>query len=279
MTEFDTRLTPARADVAAKHLEGRVSAQRFVEGARAQVIAHRTTIQKTPDDDARRESELLFGEVFTIYDRADGWAWGQAQTDDYVGYVRETDLADVIHEPTHRVVVARTFRFSRADLKSEPRSVLSLSTPVAVTEPGERWIGIERGGYIYAPHLRPLDEPAADWVAECEHFMGAPYLWGGRSAEGLDCSALIQLGLAMTGVRAPRDSDLQEAALGSIIDPADGLRRGDLVFWKGHVGVMLDAERVLHANAFHMATAFEPVDGAIRRIERTAGSVTSYKRL
>lgn len=279
MTQFDRRLTPARPDLAAEHLRGRVEAARFVAGAAAQVRAPRTAIRKAPADDAMRETELLFGELFTVYERAEGWAWGQAATDDYVGYVREADLAGDVHEATHRIGVARTFLFSRADLKSEPLGVLSLQAAVTVVEPGERWAGLARGGYVYAAHLRPVGDSASDWVGEAERLLGTPYLWGGRSGEGLDCSALVQLGLAASGVRAPRDTDMQEPALGVAIDPAEGLRRGDLVFWRGHVGVMADAERLLHANAFHMATAVEPLAEAVERIARTAGPVTSYKRL
>lgn len=279
MASFDRRLTPARPDLAAVHLKGQVEAARFVEGQPRQVIAPTVAIRRAPADDAMLESQALFGDGFTVYEDKDGWAWGQADSDGYVGWVRADALSAHRFAPTHTVAVLRTFAFSRPDLKSAPLFALSLTAKVGVTETDGKWARLAQGGWIYRDHLRPLDAPATDWVAEAERFLGVPYLWGGKDSCGLDCSGLMQTALASAGIAAPRDTDMQEATVGkpTTID-LGSLKRGDLVFWKGHVGVMLDAERLLHANAHHMAVAIESIRDAVARIEGAAGPLTSIRR-
>lgn len=279
MATFDRRLTPARGDIAAAHLRGKVDAARFVDGVPRQVIAPALAIRRTPADDAMLETQALFGDRFVVYEDKDGWVWGQAESDGYVGYARAAGLSTDVTAPTHAVSVLRTYAFSRPDLKSAPRLALSLSSYVTVTETDGKWAHAAHAGWIYAPHLRPVAEHAPDWVGEAERFVGAPYLWGGKDAVGLDCSGLVQTAMTSAGLKAPRDTDMQEAALGvAVTIDLGALKRGDLVFWKGHVGVMLDGERLLHANAHHMATAIEPVREAVARIEAVAGPVTSIRR-
>ncbi len=275
----DKRLTPARGDIAAAHLKGLVEAQRFVEGAPHQVVTAAAAVRRAPADDAMLETQALFGDGFTVYDVKDGWAWGQMASDSYVGWVRASDLSADISTPTHAIAALRTFAFSRPDLKSPPRLALNLSSHVGVTERDGKWSKVAHGGWVYSAHLRPLSEHAPDWVSEAERFLGAPYLWGGKDSLGLDCSGLVQTALAAAGVAAPRDTDMQEASVGRPVTIDLGaLKRGDLVFWKGHVGVMLDASRLLHANAHHMMAAIEPVRDAVMRIEDAAGPVTSIRR-
>jgi cell wall-associated NlpC family hydrolase len=148
-----------------------------------------------------------------------------------------------------------------------------------VIEPaGDGFVRIAPDGFVWAEHLAPLDRFAPDWVATAERFLGAPYVWGGRTHHGIDCSGLVQIALASAGIAAPRDTDQQEAVLGSAIASL-ARERGDLVFWNGHVGIMLDATRLLHANAFHMQVEIEPLADAIARIAPVAGPVTSIRRL
>lgn len=280
MNGFDKRLTPARGDIAAAHLKGQVEADRFVEGKARQVIAPALALRRAAADDAMLETQALFGDGFTVYDERDGWVWGQSARDDYVGWAKAADLSDDIVTPTHEVAVLRTLAFSHPDLKSAPKLALSLSSLVAITETDGKWAKAAHAGWIYRAHLRPIGEHAAgDWVSEAEKFLGAPYLWGGKDSFGLDCSGLMQTAMASAGIVAPRDTDMQEASIGKAITIDLGnLKRGDMVFWKGHVGVMLDETRLLHANAFHMMTAIEPVREAVARIEAVAGPVTSIRR-
>ncbi len=271
----DPRLTPARPDLAAATLRGRVEAERYAEPVAMRVIAGSTPLW--PDPARRRlSSMLLFGEDFAVYEVADGLAWGQAARDGYVGYAAAAALAPAGPRPTHRVSSLSTHLYPAADLKDPPVAVLPCGARLRVTGEVARFHAVE-GGYVPFGHL--ADGPAADWVAAAAAFLGTPYLWGGRTAAGIDCSGLVQAALHAAAIDCPRDSD-QQAALGVEIAPDAGLIRGDLVFWRGHVGIMEDAQTLLHANAFHMATVREPLAGAAARtIARGQGAVTARRRL
>jgi len=270
----DKRLTPARSDLAASHLKGVVDAPRFADGEKFSIAMGRTSLRVRPTDDAAQDSELLFGEVFTVYDRSGGWAWGQAANDLYVGYVKEGALAAPFATQA-KVSALLAPVFPQADLKTPVRDLLPMNAAVPVLERSGEYVRIGDGRYLHQRHLGPVEK---DFVAVAEHFLGAPYVWGGKTAAGLDCSGLIQAALQATGKAAPRDTDMMEKALGDAVSLSD-LRRGDLIFWKGHMGVMLDETRLLHANAFHMVVAIEPLDVAVERIKAVAGPVTSVKRL
>jgi len=270
----DKRVTPVRPDLAAAHLKGTVDAPRYAEGEKFSVCAGRTGLRVRPSTDAAQDSELLFGEVFTVYDRAHGWAWGQAANDLYVGYVAEEALtAPFAAEAKVSALLAPVF--PAADLKTPVRDFLPLNAAVPVLAREGDYVNVGTG-FVHRRHLAA--ETQKDFVAIAERFLGVPYVWGGKTAAGLDCSGLIQTALQAVGKAAPRDTDMIEKALGDAV-PISGVRRGDLVFWKGHMGVMLDEKRLLHANAFHMAVAIEPLAEAIARIEKAAGPVTSVKRL
>jgi hypothetical protein len=269
----DPRVTAARPDLAAAHLKGKVDAPRFVEGERFSVGMGRASLRVRPSDDAAQGSELLFGESFTVYDRKDGWAWGQAANDLYVGYVRE----DALTKPFGAQVKVSALMapvFSAADLKTPVRDLLPMNAAVPVLTREGDYVNIGPG-FVHQRHLLPGTEK--DFVAITERFFGVAYVWGGKTAAGLDCSGLIQTALQATGKAAPRDTDMMEKTLGEKVGAAS--RRGDLVFWKGHMGVMLDDKRLLHANAFHMMVAIEPLAEAVARIDAVAGPVTSVRRL
>lgn len=288
MATFDRRLHPVRADLAAKSYEGRVEALKFVEGAAWRVAADMAPLRREPRADCFVDSEALFGETFTVYeDTAEGWAWGQLATDGYVGWIPSKALLPFGSEPTHRVAALRSYRYPFAELKSPPLGLLSIGARVAVhssqTVRNLEYAILEDGSAMVAKHLMPLNHRSADWVLVAEAFAGTPYLWGGRTSLGLDCSALVQLAAQAGGIDAPRDSDMLEKQLGEPLDISAGLpelRRGDLIFWKGHVGIMRDGETMIHANGFAMAVTSEPLAEAISRIRaREQSEITAVRRL
>src|SRR5579871_6713386 len=234
----DSRLTPARADLAAAHLKGQVEAAHFVAGETCSVIKGRAALRHAPADNEAQDSELLMGESVTVYERKAGWAWVQAKIDSYVGYVRESALGPVVAADA-RVILPLTPLLSAPDVKSPLRDLLPLNA--AVKRGALHGLFVEvAGGFLHGHALAPPHHTAADYVAVAEQFLAVPYVWGGKSFEGLDCSGLLQIALQAAGIAAPRDTDMMEAALGRSI-PQENLKRGDLVFWKGHMGVMRDA--------------------------------------
>ena len=273
---MDPRITPARPDLAAAQLKGQVAAAHFVEGKAYGVMRGRASLRRSPMHDGAQDSELLYGEIFTVYEEKDGWAWGQSAFDSYVGYVHTIALGEA-EKSTHRVSALMTPVLPAPDVKRALLDLLPMNARVTVSSCDKGFASIAPNAYVRERHLAPADSKASDWVAVAERFLGAPYVWGGRTLTGIDCSGLIQTALAAGGIAAPRDADLQEKALGSAIAPdLSALKRGDLLFWNDHVGVMLDASRLLHANSFHMEVAIEPLAEAVRRI---ASPITSAKRL
>lgn len=276
---LDPRITPARADLAADFLEGRVAAARFVPGIAFQASQAVVAIRRAPDGAALLDDQLLFGEIFMVYDEADGWGWGQSVRDSYVGYVDMEALSAPPCQPTHRIKALRTYVFVAPDLKSAPLMLLSLNAKVRVEREEAGYAKLARTGWAPLRHLAALAEVEADWVAVAEGFLGTPYLWGGRESLGLDCSGLLQTALEAAGTQAPRDADMLEHLGNAVPLGQMPLQRGDMVFWKGHCGVMVNSTHLLHANAFHMQTALEPLEEATRRIAETAGPIRAIKRL
>ncbi len=251
---------------------------RFVAGHPRQVRQGCVSLKSSPEEGGEQASQLLFGETFTVYDEADGWAWGQCGTDGYVGYVRAAALSPDIAPPSHHVAALRSFLYAEPALKRPPLDCLSLASSVAVAG-GERngYLPLATGGWMFAGHLARLSVIEPDYVTTALRLLGAPYLWGGRSSLGIDCSALVQVALSAAGIAAPRDSDMQRNEVGVSLGPvpADGLgvpfQRGDIVFFPGHVGIMLDHDRLVHATAFVMAVTIEPLAAVIGRTDPTRG--------
>jgi cell wall-associated NlpC family hydrolase len=285
--DLDPRLNAFRADLADRRLEGRVPARRFVEGVPHRVVAWSAPLKRAPAPDAPQDSEVLCGETFTVFDAAAGWAWGQLATDDYVGYVPAAALAPPVQETTHRVAALRTFVFPGPDMKLPVAGALSFGSRVALGDEAvtrhTAYRALAGGaGWLAASAVVPGDAPPEnDFVAVAERFLGVAYLWGGRTSLGLDCSGLVQIGLAAAGKASPRDTDQQERTLGApLAGGVDApLRRGDLVFWKGHVGIMIDGEYMVHASGHHLAVVIEPLKTAVDRIAGTGGMPTSVRRL
>lgn len=283
MTLFDPRLTPARPDIAAKRLEGTVVAQRFVEGEIREVIEPHAPVRDAPGPDAALATEALMGERVIVYEITDeGWAWCQLQSDGYVGWLPANALGIPGPAPTHKVVALRTLIFPGPSITLPPLAAVPLGARLAVARTEGRFAATAGGGFVPAAHLAPVGAVERDFVAVAERFIGLPYLWGGKTSLGIDCSGLVQVSLNACGIDCPRDTDMQEHDVGTGIEAApefSNLRRGDLVFWKRHVAIVRDPATLVHANAYHMAVMSEPTDQAIARNRDFGFDVTSVRRL
>jgi cell wall-associated NlpC family hydrolase len=281
--KLDRRRHAVRDDLAAASLKDRVAVPRYVVGERAQVGRQTLAMRRQPDASLGLETELLAGERVTVFERSAGWAWVQAERDQYVGYVLATGLTTEGPPATHHVTALGTFLYPSADIKTPPLAHLSMTTPLAAVEITDQFARLADGGFVIARHIAERGKMARDYVEIAERYIGTPYLWGGRSRLGIDCSGLVQNTLAAAGIAAPRDSDMQAAELGQPLPlPSTDapVRRGDLIFWRGHVAIMLDDEMMVHANGHHMATAVEALVDASQRIAKSGGGpVTGARRL
>jgi len=278
----DPRLTPARPDLAAKYLEGKVKAARFVEGEAFEIADALAPLRERPSTEAALSTQALKGERVTIYDRdGEGFAWGQLNSDGYVGWLPDRALAKPGDKPTHKVTAIRTFAFPGPSIKLPPAETLVMGALVGVIREDGPFAVTREGWYLPRPHLGGIDRFVEDFVAGAECFVGTPYLWGGKSSLGIDCSGLVQVALNASGTGCPRDSDMQQQGLGRLLGPNQSgqLKRGDLMFWKGHVAIVRDADTIVHANAHHMATAIENTGDAIARIKAAGSEITAIKRL
>jgi hypothetical protein len=278
--QYDRRITPARPDLAAAHLKGKIAAPRYVEGRAMRANRGVIPLRVGPSRDTGQETQLLFGEHFTVYEEKDGWAWGQIERDSYVGYLKSDALLPQIAPQTNRVSALSTPLLSAPDSTRPARDMLPLNAKVAVAKDEGRFLRLADGHYVFAGHVVPIAAAASDWVAVAERFLGVPYLWGGKTHAGLDCSGLVQTALEAGGIASPRDTDMMESALGQSVALDADLKRGDLVFWKGHVGIAVDGEKLLHANGFAMEVSLEPLPVVKARTEAREGlAVRTIKRL
>jgi hypothetical protein len=282
-SKFDPRTTPARGDLAAKHLAGSVEASRFVEGKEYEIGAAQAPLRSAPSHGAALLTEALKGERVTIYDIGEeGWAWGQLAEDGYVGFVPTSALGAAGPPATHKVTALRTLVFPGPSIKLPALETLSFGCRLVIARMDPPFAVTASGGHVPMLHLAPVETMETDFVAVAERFLGTPYLWGGKTSLGVDCSGLLQLALIACGIPCPRDSDMQEQALGSALarpHELGQLRRGDLLFWKGHVAIVRDEATLVHANAHHMAVAFESIAPAIARIGAMGSELTSVRRL
>jgi cell wall-associated NlpC family hydrolase len=278
----DPRLTPARPDLAAKYLEGKIAAARFVTGEEFEISDAIAPLREGPSSDATLLTQALKGERATIYDRnSEGFAWGQLNSDGYVGWLPDRALAKPGAPPTHKITALKTFAFPGPSIKLPPADTLVMGAMVTVVREDGPFAVTREGWYLPRQHIGSIEHHAEDFVAVAERFTGTPYLWGGKSSFGIDCSGLVQVSLNAAGTGCPRDSDMQQDGLGSALDAAESkkLQRGDLIFWKGHVAIARDADTIVHANAHHMATVIENTREAIARIKSAGSEITAIKRM
>lgn len=273
---MDKRLTPCNGRVAHVDLKGEVEAERFASGDLLMCSAAAVDIMGKPQ--GRRVSQMVFGEQFLTLEIHNGFAYGATYKDGYVGYVRADLLIEPI-EATHWVCAPATHLYPDTNMKLMTTGALYFGSEVAVQEIEGTWARLVTGACVPVSHLLPLKTRLNDPVPIADLFLGTPYLWGGSTRYGIDCSGLIQIAWRACGWDCPRDSDMQEAELGEFLGPDDAPARGDLVFWKGHVGIMSSDKTLLHSNAYHMSTAYEPLDEAIARIDAQGGGMpTAHKR-
>lgn len=263
----DRRFHPANATVA--HVSvGAKAGQAETEGELEAIGAPVADLRAAPGGD--RDRQLLFGDGFLVLERSGGWAFGQSLKDGYVGYVLQSQLAEW-RAPTHFVAVRSTHRYSAPDLKAPEIQPLSFASGLCVVHELAKHFELADGSFVPKPHVRPLAQVFRDPVTVAQLFFGTPYLWGGNSAWGIDCSGLVQAAVMATGSDCPPDSDLQAGGLGDEIPPDADILRGDLFFWKGHVAMAVDNTTLIHANGHHMAAAYESASSAIARIEAQEG--------
>lgn len=260
---FDPRVTPARDDLAARSLEGEIKVKKYADGIEHQLVCGLTNLYSHPDAKSETSSQLLYGEFFTVYEIKNGWAWGQAKNDDYVGYCRADALTPDLFPTTHHVTSTCSHIYLEPDPKSPPvGQVFMMSNISVITEvPENGFVQLVDGNWIYATHIS--NNFGTKPVSEALKLLYAPYLWGGKSSIGIDCSGLIQLAFAATGISVPRDSDQQAKTLGTPLKDDDVPEQGDLAFFPGHVGFMLDDMHLLHANAHHMRVSIDPLRNVI----------------
>lgn len=320
-TMFDPRITPARADIAALHLFGVVTAQRYVNATSMRVSAPTLALRASPSARAAMMTQALYGETILIYEENNGWGWGQLTKDSYVGYCELAHLAKIPDGAqasgserhgagatgtagafsSAKITVLASFIYPEPSIKTPPLMALPLGAEIAVRPHNAQFLEVADGGYLFARHLAPLRRKEDDFIHIAEAFIGLPYLWGGKTHLGLDCSGLVQIALQAIGVECPRDSDMQQAALGKEVSltilkadplspqtdhhkqklpPLPELKRGDLVFWPGHVGIMRDGRHLLHANAHHMLVASEPLlEARARVVQNTGHDILAVRRL
>ncbi len=282
--KLDHRRIPARPDLAAEHLRGRVTAERYVKGVLHEVIASSLPLKREPSFEAGLETEALRGEYVTVYEtNEEGWCWGQLKRDLYVGWL-PTDGLDVPGpKHTHVLSVPRSFTYPGPSMKLPHRDMLTFGSHLSIGETKGDFARTARGEYVWATHLSEIGKVEPDFVAVAEQFLHVPYLWGGKTSLGLDCSGLLQVSMQACGNDAPRDSDMSASELGEPVEITEdfaNLQRGDLIFWKGHCGMLQDATTLLHANGYHMRVASENLIGAVERIRKNSfGDVTGIRRL
>ena len=283
MSELDPRLNAFRPDLADARLRDRVAAPSYAEPARAQCVIAVADLRRAPRPDSPVDTQILYGETVDVFESSEGWCWAQAQDDFYVGYIADTALTSRVTAPTHIITAPRTFLYPGPDMKLPADAALSIGSRIAVAGQAEtrgtQYLILANGGAVIAAHAAPLGHNFTDPVAVAERLIETPYLWGGRSGHGIDCSGLVQMAYASCGVALQRDTGMQRHTAGRALEAGADLRRGDLVFWQGHVAMMADPRTIIHASGHTMAVVREGFDEAVARIGHLYGAPTRFRRV
>ncbi len=283
---LDRRLNIFSPNIAELSLRGKVEASQFLEGQPAQVSVSFTDLRANPDRSTGIDTQLLFGETVRVYDEQNGWLWVKNDHDSYVGWTEKEVINETIHPTTHVVCAPRTYFYPEPNLKAPHKGIRSIGSLLQIVgedeNKGTKYSILSTGEAIVTKHIRPKGKYTADYVSVAESLLGAPYLWAGATAFGLDCSGLVQLSFRMAGVDVLRDSDMQAATIGiplKIGENYNKLQRGDLVFWRGHVGICQGDGMMIHANAHTMNVASEPLVAAIERIAYLYEKPIGFRRI
>jgi cell wall-associated NlpC family hydrolase len=278
--KLDKRRHPFRPDLAAAYLEHRVEASRYQRPERKVIVTEVASIRADRDAGSMQISEFLFGEPVDVYESIDGWSWCQGVLDGYTGFVASEMLGNASAAPTHIVSARLSHLFPEPSIKLPPVGRLTLGARILVTSVSGRFAELADGTHIIAGHIRPLGEPEVDPVDVAIRFTSAPYLWGGRSTLGLDCSGLVQVAHQACALLPPRDSDMLAGELGEAVEippGPEGLRRNDVVFFPGHCMIADGEGGLVHANATHMMVTQEPADLVFKRTRGGWGSVNAVR--
>lgn len=273
---MDTRVTAFNGRVAASALRGQVDAEHFTDGTPGQITAAVTDLTGMPEGPRLRQ--VLLGDSVTIYEDRGGYCYIQSAKDGYCGYVARADIGEP-DVPTHRVSARATHAYSAPDIKSPERMMISLGGRITTRSETETFVETEFG-FVPKAHLSGIDELDSDPPEVARRFLGTPYLWGGNSSSGIDCSGLVQAAFLACGHACPGDSDMQCADLGTALPIGSAVLRGDLLFWTGHVALALSPDMLIHATAHPMAVVTEGTQDAITRIAQSDdGPLIAHKRL
>ena len=273
---FDTRITPIRRDLASTAYKAIVKRKKYVTAKLATVKSAFTPLYSNKG--SKLSTQLLYGEECDVFETKNGWSWIQSRRDNYVGYTPTIHLTRKIYKPNSKVISLRTVIYTKPDIKSVTKGYLSFNSLVEVIKIKGKYSLIKNLGWCPSLDLVKIKSSKFNHIDLSKQYLDTPYLWGGRDSMGIDCSGLVQNLHQINNRPFPRDTDMQEIFVTKEVKYEKDLKAGDLVFWKGHVAMMIDNSNIIHANAFHMKTAIEPLSTAKKRILKSNGKIKKLGR-